>query len=97
MHKLAAATLLMASLAGCKTIEVGKDPPPAERLICEGMPEAPNVTPLEAYRLPDGTQFYYKKDVDERDANIAPFIVNLRGAWFSCSNQLAWNRDYWSE
>jgi len=40
---------------------------------------------------------YLKADVDARDAKIAPYIVELRGAWFSCSSQIEWNRDYWAE
>ena len=91
-----AAMLLMLSLAACKTIDLGKEPPPAERLVCDPLPTAPDVTPLRVYRMPDGTEFYFKAEVDARDAKIAPYIVQMRGAWFSCSNQLEWNRDYWN-
>jgi hypothetical protein len=57
----------------------------------------PDLTPLTAFQASNGAMVYLKADVDARDAKIAPYIVELRGAWFSCSSQLEWNRDYWAE
>lgn len=92
---------LMLCLAACSAltacgepIEVGAPPPPAERLVCEEMPAAPDLEPLEAISGPNGATVYRKAETDARDAQIARYIVALRGAWFSCSSQLKWNRDY---
>ena len=88
------ATASILSLGACSTIDVGAPPPPAERLVCEPLPDAPDLTPLEAISGIGGVMVYRKADVDARDALIAPYVVNLRGAWFSCSSQIQWNRDY---
>lgn len=95
MRNLMAAMPLMASLAACQTIDVGKDPPPAEWMVCEPLPDAPDLSPLEAFQTADGAMVYRKADVDSRDAQIASYIVGVRGAWFSCSNRIAQHRDYW--
>ena len=65
--------------------------------MCDALPAKPNLDPLTAFKLTDGTEVYLKSDVDARDAKIAPYIIEVRGAWFSCSNQLGWNRDYWAK
>ena len=97
MRKLLTAMLSMGFLAACNpAVEVGRPPPPPERLVCEGLPDVPDVKPLQAFALPSGVQVYYKADVDARDAQIAPYVIAVRGAWFSCSSQLEWNRDYWT-
>lgn len=83
-------------LAACETIKVGPPPPPAQRLVCEELPAKPDISPLVAFAAENGALVYYKADVDARDAKIAPYIVELRGAWFSCSSQLGWNRDYYA-
>lgn len=85
---------LFFGLAACETIKVGPPPPPPERLVCEALPAKPDVSPLVAFTAQNGALVYFKADVDARDAKIAPYIVELRGAWFSCSSQLGWNRDY---
>ena len=99
MRKMLIATpLMLYSLTACDpAINLGKPAPPAERLVCDPLPVAPNVTPLTAFQASNGAWVYYKADVDARDAQIAPYVVQIRQSWFSCSNQLAWNRDYWRE
>ena len=93
-----ALTLLTPFLMACpKPIEVGKPAPPQSRLVCEPLPEKPVLTPLVPFEASNGALVYYKADVDARDAQIAPYVVDVEGAWFSCSNQLAWNRDYWAD
>ena len=92
-------TLCCASLAlaacGGETINVGTPPPPASYLVCDALPEAPDLDPLQAITLADGAKVYAKPQVDTRDSAIARWIVELRGAWFSCHNQLAKVRDYY--
>jgi len=90
--------LLMPFLASCQQpIEVGRPAPPAERLVCDPLPAAPELAPLVAYTASNGAKVYMKADVDARDALIAEYVVNVRGAWFSCSSQLEWVRDYVGE
>lgn len=96
MHKALIAIALMPFLSGCpKPIKVGAPPPPAEMLVCQEEPVAPDLEPLVATTAANGAQVYSKSDVDARDAEIADYIVNYRGAWFSCSSNLEWNRNYW--
>lgn len=90
--------LLMLSLGACKTIEVGKEPPPVERLSCPTLPAVPDYEPLQAYEVMEGGALIYsKRDVDDRDAIIAEYIGGLMAAWNGCASQLAWHRDYWRE
>lgn len=87
---------LMAFLMACpgERIEVNAPQVPDEYLTCDKLPAAPDVEPLRAFQASNGAMVYYKADVDARDAKIAPYIVAIRGAWFSCSNQLGRARDY---
>lgn len=88
------ASIALASCGG-DTITVNPPPPPASFMVCETLPAAPNLAPLEAVTLADGRVVYLKADVDARDGSIARYIVNVRGAWFSCHNQLTAVRDYY--
>lgn len=95
--KALAGILSIACLAGCnEPIKLNPPPPPADRLVCAELPAAPSVEPLEAFRASNGAMVYRKADVDARDAQIAHWIVSLRGAWFSCSSQMEWVRDYYA-
>lgn len=96
--KLALLAPITFSLWACPgDIKLGPLPPPPERLVCQEMPEKPDLRPLEAFSLPDGTLAYRKADVDARDGKIARYIVAMRGAYFDCRNAVDWNRDYWRE
>lgn len=96
MQKQIMITLLMLSLAACKPeINTGITRPSDDRFICQPLPEKPDIKPLQAFQSDNGALVYSKSDVDQRDANIANFIVSLRGAWFDCSNQVQWHDDYW--
>jgi hypothetical protein len=87
--------LTMLPLASCgDPIKVGAPPPPAEWMTCAEMPARPDLSPLEAITLPDGRVVYSKPATDARDAAIARWVVEARGAWFSCSTNLAKVRDY---
>lgn len=89
--------LLTPFLAICQpAIDLGTPPPPNERMVCEALPQAPQIGALQAFEAANGALVYLKADVDARDAKIAPYVVQLRGAWFSCSSQLEWIRDYYS-
>lgn len=85
------------ALTAChgEPIKVNAPPPPQERLVCDPLPTPPDLSPLVAFTTPDGVPAYRKADVDARDAQIAPYVVQMRSAWFSCSSQLQWNADYW--
>ncbi len=86
------------SLAACgEPIKLNPPPPPADKLVCAELPSPPAVEPLEAFQGSNGALVYPKADVDARDAHIARWIVSLRDAWFSCSSQLGWVRDYYDE
>lgn len=45
--------------------------------------------------MDEGALVYLKSDVDARDATVARFLVNIRGAWFDCANQLQKVADYY--
>lgn len=66
-------------------------------MVCAGLPAVPKIEPLTAFVAGDGIIAYNKPQVDERDVTIARWIVDVRGAWFSCSNQLERVRDYYAE
>ena len=96
MLKQTTVTLLMAFLAAChQPIKLNPSPPPDDYLVCETLPAAPDLAPLEAYTASNGAKVYLKPDVDNRDAAIASYIIALRGAWFSCSNQLRGVAEYY--
>ena len=84
------------AIAGCGNtpIEVGMPPPPAEWLTCEKMPVAPDLKPLERIALPNGGFAYLVPETNARDAQIARYIVALRGAHFDCWNKLEQVRGY---
>jgi len=86
----------MVSLLACQAevIEVNAPPPPQEYLTCAQMPTAPDLSALEAIQASNGALVYPKVETDIRDAKIAGFIVELRGAYFDCFNQLGRVRDY---
>jgi hypothetical protein len=88
-----------AALTACtgEVIEVGTPPPPQEYLTCQEMPTAPDISALEAIQASNGALVYSKPETDARDAQIARYIVELRGAWFDCANQLGRVSDYYQE
>lgn len=91
-----AATLWIPFLAACQTpIKVGAPPPPSEFLTCQEEPEKPVFKPLEVHTGPMGGLFYKVADVDARDAQIAPYVLLLRGSWFSCYNDVEAIREYY--
>lgn len=95
LMRYSSVALCALALAGCgERIEVGRPAPPPERLVCEALPAKPDLAPLVAYTASNGALVYSKADVDARDAQIAKYVVLVRRAWFSCSSQLAWVRDY---
>lgn len=88
----------MLFLAACQPkINTGISRPASERFVCEPMPDNPDIKPLQAFQSGNGALVYSKSDVDQRDAKIAQFIVSYRGAWFSCSSQIQWHKDYWDD
>lgn len=85
----------LALVACCpEPIRVGAPPPPQEWLVCEPMPDRPNLASLVPVPLSDGRVVYIKRDTDARDAEIARYILRSREAYFSCANNLAKVRDY---
>ena len=97
MLKILAVMPLMGCLAACNDqIDLGIPPPPASYMVCEELPAAPELAPLSAIVLDDGREVYLKADVDARDVPVARYIVEVRGAWFSCSNQLERISDYYA-
>lgn len=96
-HLTLCSSIALLTACGGERIDVGIPPPPASYMVCEELPVAPDLSPLEAITLADGRQVYLKADVDARDGSIARYIVAVRGAWFSCSNQLQRVSDYYAE
>ena len=98
-HKasLLALCVTFAALTACnrEPIKVNPPPPPDAYLVCEPMPEPPEIEPLKPYNTGD-VKVYLKGDVDLRDSKIARWIVDVRGAWFSCATQLQAVRDYYA-
>ena len=95
MTRIALTLCSSLALASCgEPIRVGAPPPPSEYMVCEKLPVAPDLKPLEAFQLSDGRMVYLKADVDSRDSRVARYILEVRGAWFDCSNQLGKVRDY---
>jgi hypothetical protein len=97
MHKRKIAARLtlcltsVALLAACGApIRIAK--PPADKLRCTALPADPVLTPLDWSKVQ--TVEEAKALVFAREGETAGYIVNLRGAWFSCSSVVAWHRDY---
>jgi hypothetical protein len=88
--------LIMLPLTACagERITVNAPPPPREWMVCEALPERPNLAPLVPFVLSDGRTVYIVDEVNERDSSIARFIVAVQGAWFDCANKLAMVKDY---
>lgn len=98
MQKYLALILLTPFLTACpKPIEVGRPAPPPERLVCKEAPAKPILSPIQPIEASNGALVYSKPEVDRRDAQIAEYIVNYRGAWFDCKSQLGWVQDYFTE
>lgn len=97
MNRWIPATLLCASLTACggETITVNAPPPPASYLICDTLPEPPDISPLTPIVASNGTKVYLADEVNARDSKIARWIVDVRGAWFSCKNNLQRVSDYY--
>lgn len=93
------AFLTMFALTACggEKIEVGLPPPPTDWMVCQELPAKPDLKPLERIVLPDGREVYLAAETNARDAQIARYVVGVREAWFSCSNQLAKVKGYYAE
>lgn len=86
------------ALTACnEPVRLGPLPPPPERLVCQEMPQRPDLKPLEAFKLPDGTLAYRKADVDLRDGYIARYVVGTQEAYFDCRRTVEWHDTYWQE
>ena len=94
MRSLIFATLFLTACHS-ERIELNPPPPPASLMVCEELPQRPDLRPLEAITLAAGRKVYLKADVDARDGPIARYVVAVEGAWFSCSNALQSVRDYY--
>lgn len=91
------ATALTLCLAACqKPIDVGIPAPPPDRLQCAGLVQPPRIVGLVPFQSGGENYVYDKRQVDERDAVIARFILDGRDAHFDCINAMAWLRDYYS-
>lgn len=66
--------------------------PPADKLQCAVLPGAPKLTPLDWSTVQTVAQA--KALVFAREGETAEYIVQLRGAWFSCSSVVGWHREY---
>lgn len=66
--------------------------PPADKLTCAPLPDAPKLTPLDWAKVQTVDQA--KALVFAREGAVAEYIVSLRGAWFSCASTVSWHRDY---
>ena len=88
-------SISLLTACGGETITVNAPPPPASYLICDTLPEPPDISPLTPIVASNGTKVYLKAEVDTRDGEIARWLIAVRGAWFSCANQLAKVRDYY--
>lgn len=89
-------TLSTISLAACgEPIEVGVPPPPDEYLTCKELPGVPAIAPLTPIMGGNGVTVYLKTETDARDGEIARWLLQVRSAWFDCSNQLGKVRRYY--
>ena len=86
---------LVLTACGGETITVNTPPPPNEYLVCAELPNPPDISPLTPIVASNGTKLYLKAEVDTRDGEIARWLIAVRGAWFSCANNLAKVRDYY--
>ena len=100
MSKKAAFLYMTAlSLTACnqpQPIKLNPPPPPASWLVCEPMPDRPQLAPPVPVPLSDGRVVYLKPETDARDAEIARYILRSREAYFSCWNNLAKVKDYYA-
>lgn len=88
--------LIALSTACAEPVKLNPPPPPPERMVCAELPAPPAIEGLVAFPLGEST-VYDSGQVDRRDAKIARWIVAVRDSWFSCSNNLAWIRQYFQE
>ena len=86
------------ALTACsEPIRVNAPPPPQDWMVCQKLPVAPDLKPLTPFQLSDGRTVYLKADVDDRDSQIARYIVQVRGAWFGCWSNLKKIDDYYAD
>lgn len=87
--------LPLIALIACQTpIKPNPPPPPTDKLTCLELPAKPVLKALEPVEI-SGVLFYRKDAVDTRDGQIATYIIGVRDAWFACSSNLGWVRDYY--
>jgi hypothetical protein len=96
MRCLIFATLFLTA-CGQPDIIVSAPAPPAEWLDCTRAPDRPNLAPLEVLTGPNGEAVYLKRNTDKRDLAIAGYVIDLRAAYFDCSNKLAKVKQYVEE
>lgn len=79
----------MLSATGCATDSVKvriPTPDAKQRAGCpDAFPALPQLAPLAPFTLPDGRRVVLLDTVQERDAEVARYIIeDARGAWHEC-------------
>lgn len=92
MLKTVAVALSTLCLISCTPARIQIVKPPADKLVCDSLPATPKLTPLDWTKMI--TIDEARVIVQRREGETADYIVALRGAWFSCSSDVDWNRDY---
>lgn len=95
IHLTLCSSLLLVSCG--PNINTGRLLPPPERFICDALPERPDLPALQPFVTDKGVKVYKKAQVDARDAIIAQYIIDVRGAWFLCSQRLRWLERYYND
>ena len=92
MRSVMIAALSTLCLISCTPARIQIAKPPSEKLVCDALPATPKLTPLDWSKMVTVDQA--RVLVLKREGETADYIVALRGAWFSCSSDVDWNRDY---
>lgn len=92
MRRTLIAALSTLCLISCTPARIQIARPPADKLVCDPLPATPMLTPLDWSEMV--TVDEARVLVQQREGETADYIVALRGAWFSCSSDVDWNRDY---
>lgn len=97
------------AMAACETVREAAPLRPdldyPARLICEGVPDKrPAISPeyvidwskVETVARAKTEHEAYVRSVRTREGIVAGYVVEIEGKLFTCSNNAAFWRDYWS-
>ena len=95
--QLAAALLTLCSLNACTTTKIAISKPPADRLVCDALTARPSLPPeyvIDWTKAAQDEHGKYVASVRAREGIVAGYIVAVEGNWFSCSDDVRFNKAF---